>query len=147
VEEEATMKEWLRAICFGVLVGGVTGFVGCAPVEPLPPPPTTPVSVSAFESVAGKWAGLLKTTPRFKGDDWVTLTIGNDGSCGFVSVRTIGIFKRQGTCTLIDGKLKSETERGWANATLYEEGGRRMLKIEGETKDGVTYAADLTPAK
>jgi len=142
------MKEWLRALCFGVLVGGGTGFIGCAPVEPLPPPPSTPVSVTAFKSAAGKWAGILKSTPRVQGDDWVTLTIRDDGSYKFVSVRTIGIFQGQGTCTLIDGKLKTETERGWAIATLYEEGGRRLLKVHGATTaDGVQYSADLTPAK
>ena len=141
------MKEWLRALCFGVLVWGVTGFIGCAPVEPLPPPPSTPVSVSAFKSAAGKWAGILKATPRLKRDDWVTLTIRNDGSYDFVSVRTIGIFQGQGTFTLIDGKLKAETEQGSTIATLYEEGGRRMLKVEWATKDGVQYSADLAPTK
>jgi len=77
----------------------------------------------------------------------VTLTICDDGSYDFVSVRTSGIFQGQGTCTLIDGKLKTETERRWAIATLYEEGGRRMLKVEGATKDGVQYSADLASAK
>jgi hypothetical protein len=141
------MKEWLRALCFGVLVGGGTGIIGCAPVEPLPPAPSTPVSVSAFKSAAGKWAGILKATPRLKRDDWVTLTIRDDGSYDFVSVRTIGIFQGQGSFTLIDGKLKAETERGSTIATLYEDGGRRMLKVEWATKDGVQYSADLAPTK
>ena len=141
------MKDWLCALCFGVLVVWGTGFIGCAPVEPLPPPPSTPVSVSAFKSAAGKWAGILKATPRLKRDDWVTLTIRDDGSYDFVSVRTIGIFQGQGTFTLIDGKLKGETERGSTIATLYEEGGRRMLKVEWATKDGVQYSADLAPTK
>ena len=141
------MKVWLRALCFGVLVAGGTGFFGCAPVEPLPPPPSTPVSVSAFKSAAGKWAGILKATPRLKRDDWVRLTIRDDGSYDFVSVRTIGIFQGQGTFTLIDGKLSAETERGSTIATLYEEGGRRMLKVEWATKDGVQYSADLAPTK
>jgi hypothetical protein len=48
---------------------------------------------------------------------------------------------------LIDGKLKAETERGWTIATLYEEAGRRMLKVEGATKDGMRYSADLDPTK
>ena len=141
------MKEWIRALCYGVLVWIFTGFIGCAPVEPLPPPPSIPVSVSEFRSAAGKWAGILKSTPRVRGDDWVTLTIRDDGSYEFMSVRTIGIFQGQGTCTLIDGKLKTETERGWAITTLYEEGGWRMLKVEGATKDGVQYSAELTPSK
>jgi hypothetical protein len=146
-EEETMMKEWLRILCFGVLVGGVTGFIGCTPIEPLPPPPSTPVSISSFKSAAGKWAGILKATPRRKGDDWMTLTIRDDGSYDFISVRTIGIFQGQGTFTLIDGKLKTETERGWTIATLYEEDGRRMLKVEGAAKDGVQYSADLAPTK
>jgi len=87
------------------------------------------------------------TGTRVQGEDWVTLTICDDGSYDFVSVRTSGIFQGQGTCTLIDVKLKTETERGWTIATLYEEGGRRMLKVEGATKDGVQYSADLASAK
>jgi len=54
------------------------------------------------------------TGTRVQGEDWVTLTICDDRSYDFVCVRTIGIFQGQGTCTLIDGKLKTETERGWA---------------------------------
>jgi len=141
------MKEWLRAMSFGVLVGGVAGLVGCAPIEPVPPAPSTPVSISAFKSATGKWAGILIATPRLKEDDWVTLTIRDDGSYDFASVRTIGIFHGKGAFTLIDGKLRTETERGWGMATLYEEGGRRMLKIEGAAKDGAQYSANLTPAK
>jgi len=141
------MKKWLRALCYGVLVGGVTGFIGCAPIESPPPPPSTPVSMSTFKSAAGKWAGILKATPRLKVDDWVTLTVRDDGSYDFVSARTIGIFRGQGAFTLIDGTLRTETERGWGMATLYEEGGRRMLKVEGATKDGVQYSADLAPTK
>jgi hypothetical protein len=121
--------------------------IGCAPIEPLPPPPSTQVSVSTFKSAAGKWAGILKATPRFKDDDWVTLTIRDDGAYDFVSVRTIGIFQGKGTFALIDGKLRAETERGWAVATLYEEGERRMLKVAGATKDGTQYSADLDPTK
>ena len=141
------MKEWLRALCYGVLVGGVTGLIGCAPIEPLPLSPSTPVSVSAFNNAAGKWAGILRATPRLKGDDWVTLTIRDDGGYDFVSVRTIGIFHGKGAFTLIDGKLRAETERGWVMATLFEESGRRMLKVSGVTKDGTQYAADLEPTK
>jgi len=109
--------------------------------------PSTPVSVSAFTQVAGNWAGILKATPRLRKDDWVTVTIHNDGSYQFKSVRTIGIMHGEGTFTLADGKLRSETDRGWIVATLYEEGGRRMLKAEGATKEGTQYSADLGPTK
>jgi hypothetical protein len=141
------MKKWLRALCYGVLGVGSIGLIACVPIEPLPSPPSTPVSISAFNHAAGEWAGILKMTPRLKNDDWVTLRIRDDGGYNFVSVRTIGIFQGEGTFTLIDGKLKAETERGWTIATLYEEAGRRMLKVEGATKDGTQYSADLDPTK
>ena len=141
------MQRWLRILCYGVLVGGISGFIGCALVEPLPPSPSTPVSVATFESVAGKWAGILKATPPSRQDDWMTLTIRDDGSYDFVSVRMIGIFHGNGTLTLVDGKLRAETERGWGMVTLYEEGGGRILKLEGATKDGTQYSANLDPSK
>lgn len=77
----------------------------------------------------------------------MTLAIGNDGSYDFMSMRTIGIFHGKGIFTIADGKLRAEGERGSAIVTLYEDGGRRRLKIEGATNDGVQYSADLTPAK
>ena len=141
------MKEWLRVACVGMLVGVLAASFGCAPMEPVPPPPSTPVSVSAFTSVAGKWAGILKATPRLRHDDWLTVIIHDDGAYQFKSVRTIGIMQGQGTFTLADGKLRSESEQGRIVGTLYEEGGRRMLKVEGATKDGTEYSADLEPAK
>jgi hypothetical protein len=77
----------------------------------------------------------------------VTLAIRDDGSYDFVSMRTIGIFHGKGTFTIVDGKLRAGTDRGSAIITLYEDGGRRMLKVEGATKDGTQYSADLTPTK
>lgn len=141
------MKEWLRTLSCGILLSGMAGLAGCAPVEPLPPPPTTPVSIATFESATGKWSGILRSIPALRHDDWVTLTIGNDGSYEFVSIREIGIFQGKGTFTILDGKLRAETERGSSVVTLYKDGGRRMLKVEAATKDGVQYSAQLTPTK
>ena len=78
----------------------------------------------------------------------MTLTIHDDGSYDYRSGRGItGIFLGEGTLTLIDGKLKAETERGWAIATFYEEGRNRMLKVEAETKNRAKYSADLYPTE
>ena len=106
-----------------------------------------PGFLSAFTGVAGMWAGILKATPRLRQDDWLMVMIYNDGSYQFKSVRTIGIMQGQGRFTLADGKLKVENEHGRIVGTLYEEGGRRMLKLEGATKDGTQYSADLEPKK
>jgi len=141
------MKEWLRTACCGIVLWGLAGSLACAPAIRTPPPPSTPVSISTFQSVAGKWAGIMRTTPRSREDDWITVTIREDGAYHFEAVRPIGIMQGQGTFTITDGKLRAETERGWGEATLYEEGGRRMLKIIGATKDGVQYSAELAPTK
>jgi hypothetical protein len=146
-EEETMMKKWLRAACFGMMVGVLGVAFGCASVEPVPPPPSTPVSVSAFTGVEGMWAGIMKATPRLRQDDWLMVMIYNDGSYLFKSVRTIGIMQGQGRFTLADGKLKVENQHGGIVGTLYEEGGRRMLRLEGATKDGTQYSADLEPKK
>ena len=144
---ETMMKECFRAMCGVLLAGVLVGTIGCTPVTPLPPPPSTPAAISTFQTVSGKWAGILKATPRLKNDDWVTLAIREDGAYSFQSVRVIGIFQGQGTFALIDGKLRAETDRGWALATLYEEGGRKLLKVQWATKDGVEYTADLDPVR
>jgi hypothetical protein len=146
-EKETMMKEWLRAACCGIVLWGCAGSLACAPVTTPPPPPSTPVSLSTFESVAGKWAGIMRTIPPSRNDDWVTLIIREDGAYAFEAVRTIGIMHGKGTFTLTDGKLRAETERGWAEATLYEEGDRKMLKVIGATTDGVQYSAELAPKK
>lgn len=77
----------------------------------------------------------------------MTMAIREDGAYQFESVRTIGIMQGQGAFTLVDGKLRVESDKGWASATLYEESGRRMLKVEAMAKDGVQYSADLEPIK
>jgi len=129
-----------------ILVGGFTG-AGCTQVTPLPPPPSTPVAILTFQPVSGKWAGILRALPQTRKDDWVTLVISEDGTYQFMSPRTIGIFQGRGTFMLIDGKLRTETDRGLALLTLYEESGRRMLKVEGTTNDGVKYSANLDPSQ
>ena len=111
---------------------------------------TSPVN-SGFhfdiQDCGGEVGRNIEGDTPLRDDDWVTLAIGDDGGYEFVSIRTIGIFHGKGTFTLIDGKLRTETERGWAQATLYEDGVRRMIKIEGATKDGTQYSAELAPTK
>lgn len=134
---------YLRGTCLMILLGGLTGTIGCTPVTPLPSPPSSSVAISTFESVSGKWAGILRALPQSRKDDWVTLVISGDGTYQFVSPRTIGIFQGQGTFTLVDGTLRTDTDRGSTLVTLYEGSGKRMLKVEGTTQDGVKYSANL----
>ncbi len=141
------MSGWFRAICCWMWLWGAAWTAGCVPTAQPPAPPSTQIPLSAFGNVAGNWAGIMTMTPRSGNDDWITVTINEDGTYRFESVRTIGIMQGQGKFALVDGKLRVEGERGWATGTLYEEGDRRLLKIQGADRDGVRYAADLAPAR
>lgn len=137
---------------FGALVIAALGYamallVGCAGIQPYEPPPSTEVPLTSFGPVAGKWSGLLRTEPRVNKEDWVKVTIGDDGSYSFASYRVIGVFQGKGTFRLANGKLTEEFDQGRITGRLYEEGDKRMLKFDATAKDGTQYAAELTPEK
>jgi hypothetical protein len=140
------MEHPIRLLAAMAAVAMSVAVLSCAGTQP-EQPPVTMVPISSFHQVAGKWAGLLKAMPRSKQDDWVTLTLQEDGTYSFTSVRTIGIFHGQGTLALADGKMMTITDRGRAACVLHEGPGRRILKIEAATNDGVEYSADLTPER
>lgn len=54
-EEEMPMKDGLRVICAWILLWGFAESIGCASTVPLSAPPSTPVSISKFDNVSGKW--------------------------------------------------------------------------------------------
>lgn len=103
-------------------------------------------SIESFRSVAGKWAGIMVRAPKAPQDDWVRVTISDDGHYEFSSVRMIGVFSGQGQFTLADGKLTVTTERGAATGTLWVTDGRRMLRFLGRMKDGTDYTVELVPS-
>ncbi len=120
---------------------------GCQSSGPAPQQQWNAVSIESFESVAGKWAGLMVRTPRTRHDDWVRVTIGDDGRYEFVSYRTIGVLSGRGQFTLAGGKLTVTTDRGTATGSLWESDGKRMLRVTGVQDDGKDYAAELTPSR
>lgn len=136
-----------RTICLGVIFSLGVWMAGCAPTAPVPPPPSTPVVLSTVAQAAGTWSGILRTIPRSRNDDWLTLTIRENGTYHFESVRTIGIMQGDGTFTVLDGRLRMDKEGAWITGQLYADDSRRRLTIEAESKDGVHYAADLAPGK
>ncbi len=108
--------------------------------------PRVQVPVSSASAVAGKWAGTVRRDPSTE-DDWVDLTIRDDGTYEIKSFRTIGAVLGGGRLTVSGGKLTSETERARATYTLYEGDGKRVLNVDGTLKNGVTFSGWLTPAK
>jgi hypothetical protein len=107
----------------------------------------TPVPISGFRDVAGRWAGPLNGLPGPRRDeDWIQVTIGEDGTCAFTSARTIGVFGGKGQCALESGKVVMRGERGSAAFTLLEGAGGRRLRGDGVVS-GAPITSDLSPAR
>lgn len=122
---------------------------GCETAGPARPSQWIPVPIANVAEVAGKWEGLMTRSPHGpRDDDWVRVSIGEDGTVHFASYRTIGVFSGTGRVVLEDGKLVASGERGRVTCVLYAAAGeRRMLKAIGTTTDGLEYSAELTPAQ
>jgi hypothetical protein len=120
---------------------------GCAEMSQSPPS-LSPVAITNIGSVAGKWAGPVTglTTRRDEGD-WVNVVIGPDGTYDFGIHRTIGVFGGKGTLTIQDGKLALRGDRGNSTLTLFEGGGKRVLRGDGVLSDGTRINSELTPVR
>lgn len=103
--------------------------------------------IESFASVAGRWAGLMVSTPKSHQNDWVRVSIGRNGRYAFSSYRTIGLFSGEGQFDLVDGKLTVMTERGSASGSmLASPDGARMLQFHAVMKDGTELTAEVEPA-
>jgi hypothetical protein len=136
-------------LVFLVLGAGVLG--GCAsspsPAS-VPAAAMSPVAISDFRAVSGRWAGpVTGLAQRRTEGDWVQLSIAPDGTYEFGIARTIGMFGGKGQLTLEDGKLVMAGERGRATYALYEGAGRRLLRANGVLATGGTVSAELAPAR
>ena len=79
--------------------------------------------------------------------DWVELTIRPDGSYDFKVARTIGMFGGKGMLSLKDGKMTSQGERGSAEYSLSERGGKQSLRVQGVVENNIKATGDLTRAR
>ena len=124
-----------------ILLCGMS-LVGCA--EPRPQEPLT-IPIASFKVVAGKWEGMVTREPFSR--DWAEFTIYEDGRFDFLAHRDyIGVARGSGVMRLVDGVLKSESERGTGTYTLVERDGQRMLLVDALSKKGLRYRAELTRA-
>jgi hypothetical protein len=121
-----------------------TSLMGCA--ASTSQLPSVQVPIASASVIAGKWAGTVRRDPSTD-DDWVDLTIKDDGTYEVKSFRQIGALLGTGHLTISGGKMTSETERARATYTLYEGDGKRALNVDGVLKNGVTFSGWLTPGK
>lgn len=113
-----------------------------------PPAPATPVPITDYKMVAGKWAGHVKglAGPRDDGD-WIEMTIGDNGAYEFGIARTIGVLAGKGNFTLADGKLTMKGERGQATFALFQRERVRFLRGTGMLHTGTALSGDLTSVR
>ena len=111
----------------------VLALAACASAPP--PPPATTVPITNYQMVAGKWAGAVAGLPGGARDegDWVA--------------RTIGMFGGKGMLSLKDGKMTSQGERGSAEYSLSERGGKQSLRVQGVVENNIKATGDLTRAR
>ena len=130
-------------------LAGVMLLTACGEMQLPKARPTKAVAISNFKLVAGNWSGRLRNVPKQSGDNFVELTITEEGRWKFAAARTIGVFSGGGNLTIKDGKLESESANGRSTFTLYEEGGKRMLVVVARDTRGkvLQWNADLFPAK
>jgi hypothetical protein len=127
-----TWGVWLSAV--GLVVVMLSG--GCAsmstPQSSAPPlPPAKALQPGDLASLAGEWEGTLRgvagTGPLAGQSTPARVTVAPDGSY------TTNIQGRPGagTATIAGGKVNFQGSTTRGTATLYEGGGRRVLKGEG----------------
>ena len=127
-----------------VLAVAAVTLMSCAPATPRAR--LTLVPVADFGAVAGKWTGLVRQGSA-QPDEWVELTIQEDGAYRSSSAQTVGAFKESGVLRLEGGTLRSSSPTGSATYRLYYQGGARILVADYVAKDGAAYSAELTIAR
>lgn len=131
-------------VLFAALV--VLLLAACRPPGLEPAREWSAVPIESFDSIAGRWSGILVRTPRARQDDWIRVTIGMEGDYEFTGHRTIGVLSGQGRLTLTEGRVALRTEQGTATGALWESDGKRVLRITGLERDGKSFTAELKPA-
>ncbi len=133
-----------RAFALTLLAVAAVVFAACAGASSAPQRMAVPIA--DVKAVAGKWAGTFaRDTSAY--ENWVELTISEDGTYEFSSVRQIGSLQGKGTLRVNDGKLVAEGPRGSIVYTLYDKGGKQVLMLNASTSDGATYSGELGRAR
>jgi len=106
----------------------------------------TQVPVTNVGSVVGRWAGLSDLPGHRNDDQYVEVTVRDDGIYKATSARTIGFMDARGRVQLSDGRLLIQGNDGaHGTATLYSAGGQKTLLVEMVTAKAGNVTARLRP--
>lgn len=142
------MNKMIRFLQISGLVVVVQAALACAVFAASAKTQWSPTEITDLKSIAGKWEGIMIRTPKSRTDDWVNVSIQDNGDYEFASYRTIGVFSGKGNLAVKDGKAMAQGEKGTVTVQLFTEKTKNqsMLKAEGKGKDGVLYRAELKKA-
>ena len=121
----------------------VVALAGCAGMTG-PTVESVVVPITSFDTVTGKWAGIIRRSPASRREDLVEMTVDGDGNYRFASSRTIGMLQGGGKLELKDGALSSASEHGSATCRLLEREGKLLLRVDAVDRDGHRYSGELT---
>ena len=109
----------MRFVQISGFVIGVQAALACA-VFAAEKTQWSPTEITDIKSISGKWEGIMIRTPKSKSDDWVNVSIQDNGDYEFASYRTIGVFSGKGNLAVKDGKADGPRRKGQRNgAALY----------------------------
>jgi len=142
------MRRIIGFVRVSVVVAAVHAALVCAVFAASAKTQWSPTQITDIKSISGKWEGLMIRTPKATKDDWVNVSIQDNGDYEFASYRTIGVFSGKGNLTVKDGKAVAQGEKGGVTIQLFTDKTREqsMLKAEGKGKDGIAYRAELKKA-
>src|SRR5262245_37804418 len=106
----------------------------------------TPIPVTSVGTIAGRWAGLSELPGDRMEENYVEVTLRDDGTYEAKSARTIGLMDARGRVQVSDGRLLIEGSNGArGTATLYSAGGQRTLLVEMRSAEVGSITARLRP--
>ncbi len=142
------MSIGIRVFTFFFVASALISHLGCSEPPKQTIPQKTEVAIQDFKPLVGKWGGLLRFEPRLRKDDYVKLTIEENGKYHFTSVRVIGVLTGTGFLVIEDGKASANTLKGGnLTFTLFDRDGESVLSALGVSHRGEKARAELIRIK
>jgi hypothetical protein len=124
-----------------VVVGLAVSLGACATTDA-----PTFIAVSDVKSLAGKWAGLA-VGPGSNQQDYIEMTIREDGSYDVLTRRTVGTLRGNGTIVIREGRIIMQGGKGRGVGSLMGERGERVMKVDVTFPDNIDMSATLRPTR
>ena len=137
------MHRFARPLTLFAALVVMVQMAACAGPGTAPRASSVMVPITDVKAVAGAWAGVASRTASDQ-DDWVEVTLNEDGTFEAFSARQIGVLQGKGTLTVDGGKMMARGPNGSAVLTLYDRAGR-VLVLDFRDRNGVSYSGELRP--